>query len=348
MTDLKKFTIASARKALKAKEISATELANASLDAIKASGLDVFATVTAELALSQAKMVDEGKAGGLLAGIPIGVKDVFCTKGVRTAAGSKMLENFVPPYESTATARLFQHGAIMAGKTICSEFGMGVSDASAAAVAGNLCLGLLGTGNDGCGVVGLKSTYSLCSRFGVISTASSLDAITPVGKTVEDVALLLQAIAGYDGNDAVSANRAVPDYAKAIGQPVKGMKIGVFKEHGGTIPAEAIAALKDAGCEIVEIPLLHAKYALAVYQAISMAEMSSNLARYDGVRFGQRVEGKTLDELYINSRSENFGLEVQHSLCLGTFILSAGGYRQYFEKAQKVRRLIADEFYGAF
>lgn len=396
MTDLTKLTIAEAREGLKKKEFTAVELNNAYIDKMeKNRAYNAFVVETPEKALEQAKIADckyqQGTAGEL-EGIPLGIKDLFCTKGILTTACSHILDGFVPPYESTVTSHLLEAGATFLGKLNMDEFAMGGSNetsyygsvvnpwkakndsrdlvaggssgGSAAAVAAKMCAAATGTDTGGsirqpaafCGVTGIKPTYGRCSRYGIIAFASSLDQAGPIAKDVKDCAIMLKTMAGYDAKDSTSANVAVPDFEKFVGQDVKGMRIGIPKEYrveGLDKEVEkywedGIAMLKARGAEIVEISLPHTKYALATYYIIAPAEASANLARYDGIRFGLRVNGEHLDDLYVNTRSEGFGKEVKRRIMMGTYVLSAGYYDAYYLKAQKVRRKIVDDFKAAF
>jgi aspartyl-tRNA(Asn)/glutamyl-tRNA(Gln) amidotransferase subunit A len=369
LTDL---TIAEARDRLKAKDISATELTAAHADAVvKSRPLNAFITETLELAADQAKASDAklGKGeGGALEGIPLGIKDLFCTEGVLTTAGSHILDGFIPPYESTVSAKLKAAGSVMMGKLNMDEFAMGSanitshygpvespwsrlgdnrklvpggsSGGSAAAVAARAVMGATGTDTGGSirqpaafvGIVGLKPTYGRCSRWGIVAFASSLDQAGPMTRTVRDAAIMLGAMAGFDPKDSTSANVPVPDFEKALTGDIRGLKIGIPKEYrlDGTNPEilklwdQGIAWAKAAGAEIVEVSLPHTKYALATYYIVAPAEASSNLARYDGVRFGLRVPGGSLQEMYENTRAEGFGKEVQRRILIGTYVLSAG------------------------
>jgi len=396
LTDL---SIIEARAGLAAKNFSAVELAEAHLKGMdKARALNAFITETPELALKQAKESDARYASGKasdLDGIPIAVKDLFCTKGVRTTAASHILDNFIPAYESTVTQKLFGAGTVMLGKANLDEFAMGSSNTtshfgpvispwsgpdpakaarklvpggssggSAAAVAARIAMGATGTETGGsirqpaslCGIVGIKTSYGLCSRFGIVAFASSLDQPGPMTRSVADAALLLRVMAGFDEKDSTSVDKPVPDYSAGIGASVKGLKIGIPREYRidgmaqeiDTLWQKGAAMLKDAGAEIIEIGLPHTKYALAVYYIIAPAEASSNLARYDGVRFGLRVAGGNLNEMYENTRGEGFGKETRRRILMGTYVLSAGYYDAYYIKAQKVRRLIRDDFTKAF
>ncbi len=390
-------TLAGAAKALKAKEISAVELTSAYNEAVAALNprLNAYITTTPELALEQAKAADARLADGSatpLTGIPIAMKDLFCTEGVRTTAGSAILEPFVPPYESTVSGKLKAAGAVMLGKANLDEFAMGSSNitsfygavenpwkrqgseaklvpggssgGSAAAVAARIAIAATGTDTGGSirqpaaftGLAGIKPTYGRCSRFGVVAFASSLDQPGPMARNVEDNALLLNAMAGFDAKDSTSADRAVPDFTASLTRGVKGLKIGIPKEYRleGTNPEilalwdKGIEWLQAQGAEIVEISLPHTKYGLAVYYIVAPAEASSNLARYDGVRYGKRVDGADLIDLYERSRAEGFGAEVKRRIMIGTYVLSHGYYDAYYLKAQKVRNLILKDFTDAF
>ena len=357
--------------------------------------LNAYITTTPELALEQAKAADARLADGTatpLTGIPIAMKDLFCTEGVRTTAGSAILEPFVPPYESTVSGKLKAAGAVMLGKANLDEFAMGSSNitsfygavenpwkrqgaeaklvpggssgGSAAAVAARIALAATGTDTGGSirqpaaftGLAGIKPTYGRCSRFGVVAFASSLDQPGPMARNVEDNALLLNAMAGFDPKDSTSAEREVPDFTAALNRGVKGLKIGIPAEYRleGTNPEilalwdKGIEWLKAQGAEIVEISLPHTKYGLAVYYIVAPAEASSNLARYDGVRYGKRVDGADLIDLYERSRAEGFGAEVKRRIMIGTYVLSHGYYDAYYLKAQKVRNLILKDFTDAF
>jgi aspartyl-tRNA(Asn)/glutamyl-tRNA(Gln) amidotransferase subunit A len=396
MTGTKGLTLKAAVDGLRAKTFSAEELAIAHLDAIEqARPLNAFVLETPEVALAMARASDAriaaGEAGPL-EGVPLGIKDLFCTEGVRTTAGSKILGNFKPTYESTVTANLWRDGAVMLGKLNMDEFAMGSSNetsafgpvvnpwrsrgsnqaltpggssgGSATAVAAELCLGATATDTGGSirqpaaftGTVGVKPTYGRCSRWGVVAFASSLDQAGPIAKTVEDAAILLKSMAGHDPKDSTSLNVETPDFPSFVGRSVKGLRIGVPKEYRvDGMPAEiealwaqGVAWLKDAGCEVVEVSLPHTRFALPAYYIIAPAEASSNLARYDGMRFGLRVDGKTLDDVYKDTRSEGFGAEVKRRILIGTYVLSAGYYDAYYLKAQRVRQRIADDFNIAF
>jgi aspartyl-tRNA(Asn)/glutamyl-tRNA(Gln) amidotransferase subunit A len=394
--DLTRLTLAAACDGLARRAFSAVELARAHLDAMaRARPLNAFITETPELALARAEASDvrrsKGEALGPMDGIPIAVKDLFCTEGVPTTAGSHILEGFAPTCESTVSRKLRDGGAVMLGKTNLDEFAMGSSNitswfgpvknpwgprdgrelvpggssgGSAAAVAARLCLAATGTDTGGsirqpasfCGIVGLKPTYGRCSRWGIVAFASSLDQAGPMTRTVRDAAIMLGVMAGHDPADSTSMPMPVPDFEKAVGRDIRDLKVGVPKEYrieGMAREIDAIwrqgeAWLRDAGAEIVEVSLPHTRYALATYYIIAPAEASSNLARYDGVRFGLRVPGATLDEMYQNTRGEGFGAEVRRRILIGTYVLSAGYYDAYYLKAQKVRALIARDFAQAF
>jgi aspartyl-tRNA(Asn)/glutamyl-tRNA(Gln) amidotransferase subunit A len=393
---LTEHTIAEARDALARGEVSARELAEAHIEAMeKARSLNAFITETPYHAIAQADASDarrrRGEAG-LLEGIPIAVKDLFCTEGVLTTAASHILDGFKPPYESTVTSNLWREGAVMLGKTNLDEFAMGSSNetsyygnvenpwrrkgdnrplvpggssgGSATAVAARLCLGAIGTDTGGsirqpaafCGIVGIKPTYGRCSRWGIVAFASSLDQAGPMTRTVRDAAILLRAMSGFDPKDSTSAEIPVPDFEAVLGRGVKGLKVGIPKEYAvkGT-PAEiralwdkGVAWLEQAGATAVEVSLLHTRYALPTYYIIAPAEASSNLARYDGVRYGLRVDGDDLREMYANTRGAGFGREVRRRVLIGAYVLSAGYYDAYYRKAQQVRALIAKDFADAF
>ncbi len=396
MTDLTSLTLADAREGLVQKSFTALELTDAHLAAMeKARVLNAYVLETPEQARTQARAADttiaKGDAGPL-AGIPLGIKDLFATTDVRATACSKILGNFVPPYESTVTSQLWRDGAVMLGKLNCDEFAMGSSNetsafgpvvnpwrregsdanlvpggssgGSASAVAANLCLGATGTDTGGSirqpaaftGIVGIKPTYGRCSRWGIVAFASSLDQAGPFARTVRDTAILMRSMAGHDPKDTTSVDRPVPDYEAAVGKSVKGMKIGIPKEYrldgmSGEIDklwAQGADWLKAAGAELVEVSLPHTKYALPAYYVVAPAEASSNLARYDGVRYGARVNGKNIAEMYENTRAAGFGPEVQRRIMIGTYVLSAGYYDAYYLRAQKVRTLIKKDFEDVF
>jgi aspartyl-tRNA(Asn)/glutamyl-tRNA(Gln) amidotransferase subunit A len=399
MTQLTRLTIAEALSGLEAKSFSAVELADAHIAAMdKARVLNAFVTETPDLARQQAKASDARRAAGKagpLDGIPLAIKDLYCTKGVRTTASSHILENFVPTYESTVSGNLLRDGAVMLGKASMDEFAMGASNTtsafgpvinpwtgadpanaarklvpggssggSAAIVAARAAMGATGSDTGGSsrqpaaftGICGMKPTYGRCSRYGMIAYASSLDQAGAMARTVKDCAIMLRSMSGFDPKDSTSMNVPVPDFAAAVGGSIKGLRIGIPKEYrieGISAETEAnwqkgIDLLKAAGAEIVDISLPHAKYALAAYYIIAPAEASSNLARYDGVRYGVRVPGKDLTELYENTRGSGFGAEVRRRILIGTYVLSAGYYDAYYLKAQKVRAKIAGDFKAAF
>jgi aspartyl-tRNA(Asn)/glutamyl-tRNA(Gln) amidotransferase subunit A len=393
LTDL---SVAEAGEGLRTGAFSSVELTRSLLDAIeRARDANAFITVTPEIALERAAASDarraEGTAAGPLDGIPIAIKDLFCTEGVLTTAGSHILDGFVPTYESTVSAKLRAAGAVMLGKTNLDEFAMGSSNVtsfygpvknpwgpkdgkdlvpggssggSAAAVAGRLSLAATGTDTGGsirqpasfCGIVGMKPTYGRCSRWGIVAFASSLDQAGPMARTVRDAAIMLGAMAGHDPKDSTSAPVAVPDFEAALTGDIRGLRVGIPKEYridgmAGEIAAlwrQGVDWLEAAGAETIEVSLPHTRYALATYYIVAPAEASSNLARYDGVRYGLRVPGDTLDEMYENTRGEGFGAEVRRRILIGTYVLSAGYYDAYYLKAQKVRTLIARDFREAF
>jgi aspartyl-tRNA(Asn)/glutamyl-tRNA(Gln) amidotransferase subunit A len=394
------YTLKGALAALATGETTSVKLTEAFLDGIAKLNprLNAFITVTADQALDAAKASDARRAAGQagpLEGAPIAIKDLFCTAGTQTTAGSRILGGFVPPYESTVTANLLRDGAVFLGKVNLDEFAMGSSNktsayggvenpwsrandpatrlvpggssgGSAAAVAARLALGATATDTGGsirqpaafCGIAGIKPTYGRCSRFGIVAFASSLDQAGPVARTVEDCAILLRSMSGFDPKDATSANLPVPDFAAACGRSVKGMRIGVPKEYRLDGMAPEIAALweqglqwlRDQGAETVEISLPHTKYALPTYYVVAPAEASSNLARYDGVRFGLRetAQNSDLRDLYERTRAKGFGQEVRRRIMIGTYVLSAGYYDAYYLKAQKVRALIRRDFEQAW
>jgi aspartyl-tRNA(Asn)/glutamyl-tRNA(Gln) amidotransferase subunit A len=395
LTDL---GIAAARAGLARGDFSARELALAHIAAIEALNprLNAFITATPEQALAAAEAADAARRrgeSGVLSGIPLAIKDIFCTRGVRTTAGSRILGPFVPPYESTVTQNLLRDGAIFLGKTNLDEFAMGSSTTSsaygstenpwkrkqnpearlvpggssggsAAAVAARLAMGATGTDTGGsirqpasfCGITGMKPTYGRCSRWGVVAFASSLDHPGPFGRSVEDCAILLRSMAGHDPRDSTSVDRPVPDYEAACRRSVKGLRIGVPREYRVSGMAAEIGDIWRAGeqwlsaqgAEVVEISLPHTKYGLPTYYIIAPAEASSNLARYDGIRYGLRADGEDLIDLYERTRGEGFGAEVKRRILIGTYVLSAGYYDAYYLKAQKVRALIFKDFSNAF
>jgi aspartyl-tRNA(Asn)/glutamyl-tRNA(Gln) amidotransferase subunit A len=394
LTDL---TLAQARNGLRDRRFSAVELTDAFLAAIEAVNprLNAYITVTSEAARARAREADAVLASGdgrNLTGIPLAIKDLFCTKGVRTTAGSRILGPFIPPYESSVTANLLRDGAVFLGKANMDEFAMGSSNmtsaygpvtnpwtragdnralvpggssgGSAAAVAARLALGATATDTGGsirqpasfCGIAGMKPTYGRCSRWGVVAFASSLDHPGPLARTVEDCAILLGSMAGFDAKDSTSANLPVPDFAAACRRGVKGLRIGVPREYRmdgmaaeiENIWRQGLDWLRAEGAEIVDVSLPHTKYGLATYYIVAPAEASSNLARYDGVRFGARTNGTDLIDLYENTRAEGFGAEVKRRILIGTYVLSAGYYDAYYLKAQKVRALILKDFSDVF
>lgn len=396
MTELTRLTIADAAAKLDAGEISAAELTDAHIGAVEATrDLNAFITETPDRARDMAKASDERRSKkddrGPLDGIPLAIKDLFCTEGVLSTAGSHILNGFTPPYESTVTANLWDAGAVMLGKLNMDEFAMGSSNetsyygpvkspwkrpdgndlvpggssgGSAATVSARVAMGATGTDTGGSirqpaaftGIVGFKPTYGRCSRWGIVAFASSLDQAGPMTRTVEDTAIMLGAMASHDPKDSTSVPRDVPDYRAAVWTSIKGLKVGIPKEYVvegmpeeiGRIWDEGRKWLEAAGAECREISLPHTKYALPAYYIIAPAEASSNLARYDGVRYGLRVDGSDLTEMYEKTRAEGFGPEVQRRVMIGTYALSAGYYDAYYLKAQKVRTRIADDFRAAF
>lgn len=393
--DLIRLTLAEAKAGLLKKDFSAVELTQAYLESMAQSrALNAYIVETPELALEAAQTSDKRLAagqGGALEGIPLAIKDLFCTEGIQTTAASHILEGFKPAYESTVSLNLKNAGAVFLGKTNMDEFAMGSanitsyygnvinpwkradgkdltpggsSGGSAAAVASGLAVAATASDTGGSirqpatfsGIVGIKPTYGRCSRWGMVAFASSLDQAGPLTRDVRDAALLLEVMASHDPKDSTSASVPVPSFEKALGQGVKGLRVGIPKEYRlegmredvTLLWEKGIQWLKEAGAEIVEISLPHTKYSLATYYVLAPAEASSNLARYDGVRYGLRVPGKNLDELYENTRSEGFGVEVQRRVLIGTYVLSAGYYDAYYLKAQKVRKLITQDFELAF
>jgi len=391
------FTLAEARDAVAAKKISSVELTKAFSAAVEAGRpLNAFVTETPELALKMAAESDARIAKGAarpLEGLPLAIKDLFCTRGVRTTAGSNILGNFVPPYESTVTQNLWNAGAVMLGKTNMDEFAMGSSNetsafkpainpwrargsnqdlvpggssgGSASAVSGHMCLAATGTDTGGsirqpaavAGIVGLKPTYGRCSRFGIVAFASSLDQAGPMTRTVRDAAILLKAMASVDDKDSTSVDVPVPDYDAGIEGGVKGLRVGIPKEYridGAPPEIDALWQkgaewLKAQGAELIDVSLPHTRYALPAYYIVAPAEASSNLARYDGVRYGHRAKGaRDIVDLYEKSRAEGFGAEVKRRILIGTYVLSAGYYDAYYAQAQKVRTLILRDFEQAF
>lgn len=399
MSDVLNLSLSEAADKLKAKEVSSKELTEASLAQVEAIENGAFITKTPDLATQMAAAADARLASGeagLIEGVPLGIKDLFNTAGVKTTCGSTILGNFVPPYESTVTQNLRDQGAVFVGKLNMDEFAMGSanlnptfgavknpwhgedgkdlvpggsSGGSAASVAAKQVFGATGTDTGGsirqpaafCGITGLKPTYGRCSRFGIIAFASSLDQAGPMARTVEDNALLLQAMASYDPKDSTSVDREVPDYRAQLGGSIKGRKIGIPAEYVADGMSAEITALwqqgrawlEAAGAEIVEINLPHTKYALPCYYIIAPAEASSNLSRYDGVRYGLRLdpaEGSDdkLHDMYRATRAAGFGAEVQRRIMIGAYVLSAGFYDAYYNQARKVRTLIAKDFQDAF
>jgi aspartyl-tRNA(Asn)/glutamyl-tRNA(Gln) amidotransferase subunit A len=396
MSELTSLTLAEARDRLRRREFSAVELADAHLAAMeKARALNAYVLETPDRARAMAEAADAQLAAGdarPLEGLGLGVKDMFATKDVRTTAGSRILDNFVPTYESTVTANLWRDGAVMLGKLNNDEFAMGSSNetsffgpvispwrrkgsntplvpggssgGSASAVAAGLCLGATGTDTGGSirqpaaftGIVGVKPTYGRCSRWGIVAFASSLDQAGPFARTVRDAAILLTSMAGHDPKDTTSVDRPVPDYEASIGRSIRGMKIGIPKEYRIDGLAAEIERLWDqgrqwleaAGAEVVEVSLPHTKYALPAYYIVAPAEASSNLARYDGVRYGLRVPAREIADMYQNTRAEGFGKEVRRRIMIGTYVLSAGYYDAYYLRAQKARTLIKRDFENVF
>lgn len=399
MTDLNTLTIAEARDKLRAGEVTSSELTEACLTAIEGAGaLNAFVHNTPEIAREQAKFADARLQKGddaPMCGIPLGIKDLFCTKGVPSQAASGILKGFKPEYESTVTQNLFDAGAVMLGKLNMDEFAMGSSNetsvygnavnpwrrgndetaltpggssgGSASAVSADLCLAATGTDTGGSirqpaaftGITGIKPTYGRCSRWGIVAFASSLDQAGPMTKSVRDAAIMLGAMCGHDPKDSTSADLAVPDFEAMLTGDIKGKVIGIPKEYRmegmpeeiEKLWADGTAMLKDAGAEIRDITLPHTKYALPAYYVIAPAEASSNLARYDGVRYGHRAkleQGDGITEMYEKTRAEGFGHEVQRRVMVGTYVLSAGFYDAYYNKARKVRTLIKKDFEDVF
>ena len=397
MADLNKLGLAEARDALRRGDITSVELTEACLTEIEGAGaLNAFVHHTPEIARDQAAAADARIRAGdapAMCGLPIGIKDLFCTKGVPSQAGSRILEGFLPQYESTITRNLFDAGAVMLGKLNMDEFAMGSSNetsvygnavnpwkvddrlltpggssgGSASAVAADLCLAATGTDTGGSirqpaaftGITGIKPTYGRCSRWGVVAFASSLDQAGPMTKSVRDAAIMLEAMCSHDPKDSTSADLPVPNFEAMLTGDIKGKKIGIPKEYrmdGMPDEIEALwaggtAMLRDAGAEIVDISLPHTKYALPAYYVIAPAEASSNLARYDGVRYGHRArlqQGDGITEMYEKTRAEGFGAEVQRRVMIGTYVLSAGFYDAYYNRARKVRTLIKKDFEDVF
>jgi aspartyl-tRNA(Asn)/glutamyl-tRNA(Gln) amidotransferase subunit A len=396
MTELTSLSLAAARDGLRRREFSAAELAEAHLAAMEqARTLNAYVLETPDRARAMAAASDVRlKAGDArpLEGLVLGIKDMFATKGVRTTAGSRILDNFVPTYESTVSANLWRDGAVMLGKLNNDEFAMGSSNetsffgpvispwrrkgantplvpggssgGSAAAVAARLCLGATGTDTGGSirqpaaltGIVGLKPTYGRCSRWGIVAYASSLDQAGPFARTVGDAAILLASMAGHDPKDTTSADRPVPAYEAAVGRSIKGMKIGIPKEYRidgmaaeiDTLWEQGAQWLKAAGADVAEVSLPHTRYALPAYYIVAPAEASSNLARYDGVRYGLRAPARDIVDMYQRTRADGFGKEVRRRIMIGTYVLSAGYYDAYYLRAQKVRTLIKRDFETVF
>jgi aspartyl-tRNA(Asn)/glutamyl-tRNA(Gln) amidotransferase subunit A len=394
--ELTGLTLAGARNLLAAGEVTSREVTEAHIAAMEAvRPLNAFITETPDKALEMAAASDRRRArgeAGILEGLPLAIKDLFCTQGVLTTAGSHILDGFRPPYESTVTANLWREGGVLLGKANLDEFAMGSSNmtsyygpaenpwrrrgdnrplvpggssgGSAAAVAAHAALAATGTDTGGsirqpaafCGIVGMKPTYGRCSRWGVVAFASSLDQPGPLTRTVRDAALLLRAMAGHDPKDSTSVDRPVPDYEAALTGDIRGLKVGIPKEYRlDGMPQEievlwqqGIGWLKAAGARIVDISLPYTKYALPTYYIVAPAEASSNLARYDGVRYGLRVPGESLDEMYEATRGEGFGAEVKRRVLIGTYVLSAGYYDAYYNKARRVRTLILRDFKTAY
>jgi aspartyl-tRNA(Asn)/glutamyl-tRNA(Gln) amidotransferase subunit A len=395
-TSLTKLSLTEARDGLLKKEFTSVELTQAHIDVMaKKRNLNAYITETAELALEQAKASDgriSAGSAGALEGLPIAIKDLFCTKGVRTTAASKILDNFIPPYESTVTQNLWDAGAVMLGKLNMDEFAMGSanlnsafgpvinpwrrvddptkelvpggsSGGSVAAVAAHMALAATASDTGGsirqpaafCGLVGIKPTYGLCSRRGMVAFASSLDQAGPVTRTVRDAALMTKVMASYDPWDSTSLNVKIPDYLNSITNDVRNLRIGLPKEYRENLSEEMSSLLQKgidwltaAGATFHEVSLPMSPFALPTYYVIAPAEASSNLAKYDGLRYGHRVPGRTLDEMYENTRREGFGPEVRRRILIGTYVLSAGYYDAYYLKAQKVRTLIAKDFERVF
>jgi aspartyl-tRNA(Asn)/glutamyl-tRNA(Gln) amidotransferase subunit A len=395
MTAPNELSVAGARDALRRGELTAVELTEACLQAIEASdALNAFVHKTPEIALDRARAADERLRLGdapAMCGVPVGIKDLFCTRGVPSQAASRILQGFLPEYESTVTQQLADAGAVMLGKLNMDEFAMGSSNetstygdavnpwrrgnddtaltpggssgGSATAVAAQLCPAATGTDTGGSirqpaaftGIVGMKPTYGRCSRWGIVAFASSLDQAGPMTRTVRDAAIMLQAMAGHDPKDSTSADIAVPDFEAMLSGDIRGKRIGVPREYCmegmpdeiETLWQQGAAMLRDAGAEIIDISLPHTKYALPAYYVIAPAEASSNLARYDGVRYGHRAklaQGDGITEMYEKTRAEGFGPEVQRRVMIGTFVLSAGFYDAYYNRARKVRTLIKRDF----
>ena len=396
---LTKLTLSEARDGLLSRQFSVRELVQAYLDSIKSLSPALNAYITLcppENILRTADIADtryKSKENGLLEGLPIGIKDIFCTRGIRSTAASHMLSDFIPSYESTVTERLLKEGALFLGKTNMDEFAMGSSTThsyfeptinpwqskddldkkfvaggssggSAVAVSAELAIAAIGSDTGGsirqpasyCGIVGLKPTYGRCSRFGMIAYASSLDQAGPMTRSVADAALMLEIMAGEDPRDSTCSTHSVPSFSKSCGKSVKDLRVGIPREYRNEGISSEVNALwnkgiewlKDEGCKIIDISLPHTRYGLPCYYIIAPAEASSNLARYDGIRFGFRQDAPILDELYEKTRAEGFGAEVRRRILIGTYVLSAGYYDAYYLKAQKVRTLIRQDFEDAF
>ncbi len=389
MSKISELSLTKIVNGIKKKDFTSEEVTKSFIDiSNKSKKLNAYITECFDEALKFSKNFDKKKDHeGLLSGVPIAVKDLFCTKNVKTTAGSKILHNFIPTYESTVTSNLWSHGAFLLGKLNCDEFAMGSSNetsffgnvknpygeklvpggssgGSAAALAAGLTPATIGTDTGGSirqpasftGTVGLKPTYGRCSRWGIVAFASSLDQAGPMTNNVEDSALLLQAMSGYDSKDSTSVDKKIENYSSNLTEKIKGLKIGIPKEYRvDKMPTEiddlwkkGIDYLKDAGAIIKNISLEHTMYALPAYYIVAPAEASSNLARYDGVKYGHRAKGKNLIEMYENTRSEGFGNEVKRRILIGTYVLSSGYYDAYYLKAQKVRQLIKNDFDKAF
>jgi len=393
MSDLTKLTLEGALDGMAKGDFSSEELTKAHIEAcMDGADLNAFITTTFEQAMEGAKASDARRAKGdvgLLEGAPLGVKDLFCTEGVKTTAGSKILGDFEPTYESSVTANMKADGMVMLGKLNLDEFAMGSSNetshygpvinpwrkgedlvpggssgGSAAAVGADMCLGATATDTGGSirqpasftGTVGIKPTYGRCSRWGTVAFASSFDQAGPIAKTVKDAAILLESMAGHDAKDSTSLNLPVPKWSDSCGKSIKGLRIGIPKEYMiDGMPAEiqslwdkGVEMMKDAGAEIVPITLPHTKYALPAYYVVAPAEASSNLARYDGMRYGLRVDGEDLNDTYDRTRTEGFGKEVRRRIMIGTYVLSAGYYDAYYLRAQKVRTRIVEDFENAW
>jgi aspartyl-tRNA(Asn)/glutamyl-tRNA(Gln) amidotransferase subunit A len=392
--ELFKLTIEEAHRLLKSKEISSVELTRAVLDRIRSveGNVNAFITIADKTAMQQAKVADERIANGYceaMTGIPVAIKDVICAQGTPTTCGSKILENFVPPYDATVIRKFKEAGAVIVGKSNMDEFAMGSSTensgfkntcnpwdlarvpggssgGSAAAVAADMCLGALGSDTGGsirqpasyCSTVGMKPTYGRVSRFGLVAFASSLDQIGPLSKDVTDCAIMLRTIAGYDPADSTSVAKDVPDYTAVLQKGLRGIRVGIPKEYSATEGMDpevfgaverAVRSIEDMGAEKVEVSLPHTEYAVAAYYVIAPSEASSNLARYDGVKYGARDKDQNeLIKMYQSTRSRGFGPEVQRRIIIGTYCLSAGYYDAYYGKASQVRTLLMEDFKSAF